>query len=143
MHRATDLPKKTPAPPEGSRSVSITSLGLVLFAVVAAASGQLMLKTGMQNATKHAHDTGGSLVIAAATSPWVIGGLAIFVISAMAWLGVLSRVPLSIAYPFNALGYIAILSASVVILHERATVMTWVGSLIVVTGLILVVLSKP
>jgi multidrug transporter EmrE-like cation transporter len=143
MHRATDLPKKNPAPPEGSRSVSITSLGLVLFAVVAAACGQLMLKYGMQSATSRAHHSGGSLVIAAATTPWVIGGLAVFVVSAVAWLGVLSRVPLSIAYPFNALGYIAILSASIVILHERANILTWVGSLIVVTGLVLVVLSKP
>lgn len=123
--------------------MSIASLGLVLFAVVAAACGQLLLKYGMQGATKHAHDTGGSLVIAAATSPWVIGGLAVFVISAVAWLGVLSRVPLSIAYPFNALGYVAILGLSIVILHERATIMTWVGSLIVVGGLIMVVLSKP
>jgi multidrug transporter EmrE-like cation transporter len=123
--------------------MSITSLGLVLFAVIAAACGQLMLKYGMQSATARAHHSGGSLVIAAATTPWVIGGLAVFAISAMAWLGVLSRVPLSIAYPFNALGYIAILSASIVILHERATIMTWIGSLIVVTGLILVVLSKP
>jgi len=123
--------------------VSIASLGLVLFAVILAACGQLMLKYGMQAATKHAHQSGGSLVIAAATTPWVIGGLAVFVVSAMAWLAVLSRVPLSIAYPFNALGYIAILSASIVLLHERATILTWVGSLIVVTGLILVVLSKP
>jgi multidrug transporter EmrE-like cation transporter len=123
--------------------VTITSLGLVLFSVIAAATGQLMLKYGMQSATTRAHHSGGSLVIAAATTPWVIGGLAVFVVSAVAWLGVLSRVPLSIAYPFNALGYIAILSASIVILHERATILTWVGSLIVVTGLILVVLSKP
>lgn len=123
--------------------MSITSLGLVLFAVIAAACGQLMLKYGMQSATARAHHSGGSLVIAAATTPWVIGGLAVFVIAAVAWLGVLSRVPLSIAYPFNALGYIAILSASIVILHERANILTWVGSLIVVSGLVLVVLSKP
>jgi drug/metabolite transporter (DMT)-like permease len=82
-------------------------------------------------------------VFAAATSPWVIGGLAVFAVSAVAWLGVLSRVPLSIAYPFNALGYLAILTASIVILHERASLLTWAGSLLVVSGLVLVVLSKP
>jgi multidrug transporter EmrE-like cation transporter len=52
-------------------------------------------------------------------------------------------VPLSVAYPFNAFGYIAILSASIVILHERANLLTWAGSLLVVTGLVIVVLSKP
>ena len=70
-------------------------------------------------------------------------GLAVFGISAMAWLATLSRVPLSVAYPFNALGYLGILTASVLVLHERANVLTWAGSLLVVSGLIMVVLSRP
>jgi multidrug transporter EmrE-like cation transporter len=52
-------------------------------------------------------------------------------------------VPLSIAYPFNAIGYLVILTASIVILHERANLLTWGGSLLVVAGVIIVVLSKP
>ena len=120
-----------------------SSLALLLFAVVAAAGGQLMLKHGMGVATARAHHTGGSLLLAAAVSPWVLGGLTVFAVSAVAWLGVLSRVPLSIAYPFNALGYIAILVSSIVVLHERASLLTWVGSVLVVSGLVIVVLSKP
>jgi multidrug transporter EmrE-like cation transporter len=73
----------------------------------------------------------------------VLGGLTIFAISAVAWLTTLSRLPLSIAYPFNALGYLAILTASVVVLNERANVWTWVGTSLVVTGLIIVVATKP
>jgi drug/metabolite transporter (DMT)-like permease len=115
---------------------------LVIFAVVAAAAGQLMLKHGMQLATARAHDSGGSLVIAAATTPWVVGGLAVFAVSAVAWLGALSRVPLNVAYPFNAVGYLVILIASVLVLHERANIWTWAGSLLVVSGLIIVVLSS-
>ena len=114
---------------------------LVLFAVAAAATGQLMLKHGMQLATARAKGSNGSLVVAAATSPWVLFGLVIFAVSAVAWLGALSKVPLNVAYPFNAVGYIVILAASVLVLHERATVLTWVGSCIVVSGLIIVVLS--
>jgi drug/metabolite transporter (DMT)-like permease len=48
-----------------------------------------------------------------------------------------------VAYPFNALGYLVILIASILVLHERANVMTWVGSLLVVSGLLIVVLTKP
>jgi drug/metabolite transporter (DMT)-like permease len=132
-----------PAVSEGSPRMSISSLALLIFAVIAAACGQLMLKYGMQAATTRAQHTGGSLVFAAAASPWVLGGLAVFAVSAVAWLGALSRVPLSVAYPFNALGYIAILTASIVILHERASLLTWAGSLLVVSGLLVVVLSKP
>jgi hypothetical protein len=67
-----------------------------------------VMADGMQTAAKEAHHAGGSLMFAAAASPWVLGGLAVFAVFAMAWLGVLSRVPLSVAYPFNALGFIAI-----------------------------------
>lgn len=129
--------------PEGSRQLAVGSVALVLFAVIAAATGQLLLKHGMQLATARARGTSGSLVFAAAATPWVWLGLVIFGVSAVAWLGVLSRVPLSVAYPFNALGYILILVASIVVLHERANLLTWAGSLLVVSGLIIVVLSKP
>ena len=76
-------------------------------------------------------------------SPWILLGLTVFAISAVAWLTTLGRLPLSIAYPFNALGYLGILTASVLVLHERANVWTWVGSAMVVSGLILVVTTKP
>jgi undecaprenyl phosphate-alpha-L-ara4N flippase subunit ArnE len=123
--------------------LTIASVALLLFAVVSAATGQVMLKHGMQIASARAADSGGSLALRAATSPWVLLGLVVFGVSAVAWLAALARVPLSVAYPFNALGYIVILTASVVLLHERANLLTWVGSLMVVSGLLIVVLAKP
>ncbi|MFY9933460.1 MAG: EamA family transporter [Streptosporangiaceae bacterium] len=123
--------------------MTLASIGLLLFAVASAATGQVMLKHGMQVATSRAAQSGGSLVVRAATSPWVLIGLVVFAISAVAWLGALSKVPLSVAYPFNALGYLVILIASIVVLHEKASVLTWVGSVLVVSGLLIVVLSRP
>jgi drug/metabolite transporter (DMT)-like permease len=127
----------------GRKRVSLANLVLLLFAVAAAAIGQLLLKHGMQTAVKRVAETKGSLAFAAATSPWILLGLTVFAISAVAWLTTLSRVPLSIAYPFNALGYLAILTASVVVLGEHANVWTWVGSCFVVAGLIIVVTTNP
>jgi multidrug transporter EmrE-like cation transporter len=123
--------------------LTIESVMLLLFAVAAAATGQVLLKNGMRTASTRAAATHGSLAVAAATSPWVLLGLAVFGISAVAWLAVLSRVPLSVAYPFNALGYLGILTASIVVLHERANVWTWAGTALVVSGLIVVVLARP
>lgn len=123
--------------------MTIASVGLLLFAVISAATGQVMLKHGMQIATSHAARSGGSLALRAATSPWVLLGLVVFGVSAIAWLATLSRLPLSVAYPFNALGYLVILTASTLVLHERANVLTWVGSVLVVSGLLIVVLSRP
>jgi len=123
--------------------LTVGNLALLLFAVGAAAVGQVMLRHGMQTASARAASNHGSLATAAATSPWVWFGLMVFAVSALAWLTALSRVPLSIAYPFNALGYLGILTASVLVLHERANVWTWVGSFLVVSGLIMVVLTRP
>jgi multidrug transporter EmrE-like cation transporter len=127
----------------GRRHLTIASVALLLFAVASAATGQVMLKHGMQIASARVADSGGSLALRAATSPWILLGLVVFGVSAIAWLAALSRVPLSVAYPFNALGYLVILTASVLILHERANVLTWVGSSLVISGLLIVVLTKP
>ena len=123
--------------------MTIASVALLLFSVITAATGQVMLKHGMQVATTRVAHDGGSLALRAATSPWVLLGLVVFGVSAVAWLTALSRVPLSVAYPFNALGYLVILTASILVLHERANVLTCVGSLLVVSGLLIVVLTKP
>jgi drug/metabolite transporter (DMT)-like permease len=123
--------------------LTVGNVVLVLFAVGTAAVGQVMLKHGMQIASSRASHSHGSLVVYAATSAWVLVGLMVFAISAIAWLTALSRVPLSVAYPFNALGYLGILTASVLVLHERANILTWLGSLLVVSGLIIVVLARP
>jgi undecaprenyl phosphate-alpha-L-ara4N flippase subunit ArnE len=124
------------------RPLTIGTLALLLFAVAAAAVGQVMLKHGMHVATTRVAATRAPLALAAATSPWVLLGLVVFAVSATAWLATLSRVPLSVAYPFNALGYLGILTASVVFLHERTNAWTWVGTLLVVSGLIIVVLTR-
>ena len=122
--------------------MTIPNLLLLLFAVIAAATGQLMLKHGMTGVADTVDREGGSVLLKAATAPWVLGGLAIFGISALAWLTTLSRVPLSVAYPFNALGLLIVVGSSIVVLHEKVTPLAWVGVLAVVGGLILVVVSQ-
>jgi len=123
--------------------MSLTSLAVLLVAVALAAVAQLLLKHGMTLSQHRVEGHGGSLAVAAATSPWVIGGLAIFGTSAVAWMLTLSRVPLSLAYPFNALGYLGILTASAVFLHERTNIWTWLGTFLVAGGLVLVVTMTP
>ncbi|MYQ84025.1 hypothetical protein GTY51_10350 [Streptomyces sp. SID4936] len=108
---------------------------LLLFAVFSSAGGQIMLKHGMKGAAAAAGHGGGSVALRAATSPWVALGLVVFAVSALAWMATLAKVPLSIAYPFNALGYLLIVLAGATVLHERTSMWTWGGSLLVVVGL--------
>lgn len=122
---------------ESDRRMSALDLALVLVSVTLAGIGQLMLRHGM----KAARDAGGSLVTHAVTSPFVIGGLTVFAVSAVVWLAALSRVPLSRAYPFNAVTYVGILLAARFGLHEHVSPTRWLGAGLVVTGLLLVVRS--
>ena len=59
-------------------SLTIPNLLLLLFAVGAAAAGQLLLKHGMTGVAAAVERDGGPLLVKAATSPWVIGGLVVF-----------------------------------------------------------------
>ena len=68
----------------------------------------------------------------------VLGGLAIFGLSAVVWLLVLSRASLSFAYPFASLTYVLILLADRFVLHEEIPILRWVGVAAIVTGIILV-----
>jgi drug/metabolite transporter (DMT)-like permease len=136
--------KLTPEPTRRrSFRVSPASLAVLLFAVAIAATGQIMLKHGMTQATASSKAEGRSLALAAGLNVWVLAGLLVFAVSAVAWLLTLSRVPLSLAYPFNALGYLGILGASAVVLHERVNAATVIGSVMVVCGLIIVVTLGP
>jgi multidrug transporter EmrE-like cation transporter len=123
--------------------VSLNALLVLLAAVALAASGQVMLKHGMTQAAALSKADGHSLAAAAAVNAWVLSGLVVFGVSALAWLLTLSRVPLNVAYPFNALGYLGILAASVFVQHERANAWTVIGSGMVVSGLIIVVTLSP
>ena len=87
----------------------------ILFTVLTNATAQLLLKQGMMHLSPV---TIGSLTFAGDTligkigqtllNPWVIAGLATFVISMASHLFVLSKVELSFAYPFLSLAYVAV-----------------------------------
>jgi multidrug transporter EmrE-like cation transporter len=123
--------------------VTLGKLAVLLTAVALAATGQLVLKHGMVEAQRTAHASARPLLVVAASSPWIIGGLMIFAASSIGWLLTLARVPLSVAYPFNAVGYVAILIASTLVLNERTNLWMWLGTVLVGAGLVLIVVMAP
>lgn len=123
--------------------MSVSNLAVLLFAVALSATAQVVLKHGMTGSAARVKSHHTSLVQNAIGNGWVWLGLVLFGVSALAWMLTLSRVPLNMAYPFNALGYLAILTASVLVLHEKANVWTVLGSVMVVCGLIVVVTLSP
>ena len=124
-------------PKEGSH---VMLIGLILTSVALAATAQLTLKHGMNQVTEASGTAtlSGSSLRAILTNLSVLGGLAIFGLSAVVWLLVLSRASLSFAYPFASLTYVLILLAARFVLHEEIPLLRWVGVFFIVTGIVLV-----
>jgi drug/metabolite transporter (DMT)-like permease len=124
-------------PKEGSRAMLI---GLILLSVALSATAQLTLKHGMNQVTEATGTATLSVGSARAviTNLSVLGGLAIFGLSAVVWLLVLSRASLSFAYPFASLTYVLILLADKFVLHEEIPVLRWAGVFSIMAGIILV-----
>jgi len=124
-------------PKEGSH---VMLIGLILTSVALAATAQLTLKHGMNQVTEASGTAtlSASSLRAILTNLSVLGGLAIFGLSAVVWLLVLSRASLSFAYPFASLTYVLILLAARFVLHEEIPLLRWVGVFFIVTGIVLV-----
>ena len=128
---------------KGSRGMTI---GLILVSVTLAAVAQVTLKAGMNHVTDA---NGGQLALNGdslkqiASQIWVWAGLAIFAVSAVLWLFALSRADLSFAYPFAALGYVIIVIASILFLDEHVQPITWVGVVLIISGIVLIAQGSP
>jgi len=115
-------------------------IGLILASVGLAAVAQLTLKHGMNQVNAKVGPlqlAPGSLRVVV-TTPAVWLGLALFGLSALVWLAVLSRASLSFAYPFAALTYVLIVLFDRFFLHQQIPLLRWGGVALIMAGIVLV-----
>ena len=137
-------PQASPLAASTSRFSSLVVLALLITSVVFATAGQITLKSAMNRVGR----IGTAQVTAAADTalrmarePLLWIGLALFGISALFWLVVLSHVPLSLAYPVVGISYIFVVIFSRLVLHEHIPTLRWIGALVVAMGIALIGLS--
>ena len=115
---------------------------LILVSVVLSSGSQVLLKLGMsaQDIQLALAEFGKPLTIAIAifSSPWVLAGLTCFGLSALFWLFVLSRIPVSTAYPFVALGIAITAVSGRFLLGEPISASKALGIVLVVLGVMTV-----
>lgn len=112
---------------------------LIVLSVLISAFAQLLLKHGMTKVGRiSSFSEAPIMLLKSIINPFVFAGLAIFAISALAWLVVLSRVPLSTAYPMVSLGYLFTVFFSWIMFNEPVKLITIIGCLIVILGVFLV-----
>lgn len=112
---------------------------LVVLAVVLNTGAQFLLKAGADKLAGLAQAGGTPLQLgwAGATNLWVITGLACYVISFAVWIGVLAKLPVSVAYPLLSLGYVAGLLVSYWFFGETLTASKLGGVALILAGVYL------
>jgi multidrug transporter EmrE-like cation transporter len=117
--------------------VTNLSIVLILVSVCMSAIAQILLKGGMSSvAVQRALSEPGAIgvVFAIATNLTVLAGLVVYFCSALVWLLVLSKVEVSVAYPFVALGFVLTAVLGYLLFEEPLTMYRILGILLVCTG---------
>jgi len=117
----------------------------VLGGVLLNAVAQLLLKAGASSAGPISAAAGPSLLWRTATGliqhPAILGGLACYAISVLAWIVALSRVEVSIAYPMLSIGYVVNALLAWWLFGEDVGAQRWLGMAVIVGGVVLVARS--
>jgi drug/metabolite transporter (DMT)-like permease len=116
---------------------------LILLSVICGVAGQTVIKIGVsQPGASEAAAGFLPLVVMIVRSPLVLLGLVLYGLGALAWIAVLARVDLSVAYPFLALNFILVTFSSQFLLGESVPGLRWLGVLIICSGIFLVARSS-
>lgn len=116
-------------------------VSMILISVTCSAFAQISLKYGMSAATVQTALTAGGIMpitLAVVTSPAVLAGLFLYGFSAIVWLFVLARLPVSVAYAFVAVGFLVTMSLGCLVLGESLTARKLAGTVLVMLGIWLV-----
>lgn len=112
---------------------------MIVLCVFLGSAGQLSLKHGMGAVGRFGGDT--QLLAAfgrAFSNPFVVVGFLCYGLSSLIWMVILSRVPLSWAYPMISMGYVIVVVLSRVLLKEDVSAVRFAGTLVICAGVVLV-----
>ncbi len=138
---AYSTPTAAPETPRMHRThLMILVYSLLVVACVLTVAGEVLLKLGVARVGEQvgAFSLDPQVLWATFTDWRVILGFALVFGGALFWLGVISRVQLSFAYPLLALNYLILLIPARFILDEPITVTRIVGAVIIVFGVIVI-----
>ena len=118
---------------------------LLLVSITLGSLGQICLKAGMMasKAGAHANEFAGQAhslvgtflgILRTMGHPYVIVGLALYVISTFTWLVLLSKVRLSVAYPMISISYVFVVILSSLLLRENVALGWAIPGLLLISG---------
>lgn len=123
--------------------LTMSTIALILIATVMGIAGQTMLKHGMtqMGPLSLSADSIPQIVSQIVRSPFVIGGLLIYGFGTFFWLVTLSRIDLTVAYPFVSLNHVLLFFIGWLILRESVSPLRAAGVAVICVGMLLVARS--
>lgn len=119
---------------------------LILVSVCLSALAQTLFRIGMTRpdvqAVLVAPSSGLGMARPLLFSPYVWAGLVLYGIGVLLWLYVLSKVPVSFAYPFVALGIVITTLSGVFLLGEEISRLSMIGIAITALGIVTVAMGR-
>jgi len=125
---------------------SAVELVILFTAIAMGAVGQIAMKTGMNRVRKSSGGDLGPIVRALPrvfSDLYVLIGIGIYILSTVLWLWVLSRVPLSFAYPCISVSYIIIIIAGKWVFRERIDAWKIAAIVLILAGVVALGFSEP
>jgi len=113
------------------------SLALIFVSVLMSAFAQILLKGGMSSQSVQralGEDLSFRTFLSVFTNAGVVSGLFVYFGSALLWLLVLSKVEVSVAYPFVALGFVLTALLGHFVFGEVLPLQRLLGILLVCVG---------
>jgi drug/metabolite transporter (DMT)-like permease len=119
--------------------MSFFNFFLILLNTLVLVSGQFLWKFGLMQ--KPGSFRGVSDIWQLFFSPLILSGIVIYGLATVLWLFILTRVPLSIAYPVQSLAYVFAVFGSYFIFNESLSIMKVTGVLFIIIGVSFVGIS--
>ena len=110
------------------------TFALAMLCVLLTTAAQIVLKLGVSNPALQTLLKSGatqSFLIRATFSPYVLGGLTLYVLSTIIWLLVLARADVSYAYPFVSIGFVLTALYAYYAMHEPMSLARIAGILLI------------
>lgn len=114
-------------------------IGLLVFTAVLAVGQLLFKKAGLSMRGLPL----GEGLLGLAQSPAFYAAIALYGLSTLLWVWLLSRVTLMQAYPWVAAGVIIVPMLSMAVFGERVNTTYWLGTLLIVAGILVTQYSVP
>lgn len=112
-------------------AIDLTSAGLLLATLLLLALGQVMFKYAAQDIQFSQPRSFLSIPLGLA--------LVVYAVATLAWLAVLTRLPLSVAFPFYGLTFLLVPLLAHWLLKEPVGIATYVGGVVIMVGIAITV----